>query len=240
MNKVITVNLNGNAYQLEETGYIALDEYLADAEAKLKNNPDLMDIIADLEQAIADKCNKHLTPGQNVITRSEIEQILNEMGRIEPDTGEGADDQTDSGAPKHLYRIREGAMIAGVCKGIAAYLNVDVTMVRLACGILAIASAGAVALAYFVAMIIIPPADTLEEHAEAYGLPFNAQELVDQAMKQYANFKKDAGEWWRKAGPGSADWKWFKRNIKDAHRETYRAARQARRTVRNASWSSYV
>jgi len=50
MNKVITVNLNGNAYQVEESGYNALDEYLADAEAKLKDNPDLVE--QDLQQLL--------------------------------------------------------------------------------------------------------------------------------------------------------------------------------------------
>jgi hypothetical protein len=40
MQKVITINLNGNAYQLDETGYEALRAYLDHAEAQLANNPD--------------------------------------------------------------------------------------------------------------------------------------------------------------------------------------------------------
>lgn len=32
---------------------------------------------------------------------------------------------------KRLYKVREGAMIAGVCQGIANYLNMDATVVRL-------------------------------------------------------------------------------------------------------------
>jgi len=78
-------------------------------------------------------------------------------------------------------------------------------------------------------MIIIPYAETSEERAEAYGLPFNAQELVDQARKHYANFKKDSEEWWRKSGPGGKDWKEWKRNMRQA-------AKQARRTARQARW----
>jgi phage shock protein PspC (stress-responsive transcriptional regulator) len=243
MNKVITVNLNGNAYQVEESGYAALDGYLADAEAKLKDNPDLREIMADLEQAIADKCNKHLTPAKTVINKSEIDQILNEMGPVDPHAAEGAEDPSEeprrdrprpeSASPKRLYRIREGSMIAGVCKGLAAYFNVDVTLVRLAFAICALASAGAFVLAYFAAMIVIPPADTFEEQAEAHGKPFNAQELVDQARKHYADFKKDTETWWRKTG--SPDWEKFKQNMpewkrkmKDMPWETHRAARQAR------------
>jgi len=244
MNKVITVNLNGNAYQLEEGGYIALEDYLADAEAQLKDNPDLTEIMADLEQAIADKCNKHLTPNKNVVRESEIEQVLTEMGRVEPDAGEAAGDQSqqrtgarsvDSGAPKRLYRIREGAMIAGVCKGLAAYLNIDVTLIRLALGLGAIASAGVLVLAYFMAAIIIPPASTFEERAEAHGQPFNAQELVGQAKEYYSTFKKGAENWWRQTG--SRDWIHFKRNVR---KETDSAYRQACRAVRNAHWSFYA
>ncbi|PYS27135.1 MAG: hypothetical protein DMG11_17405 [Acidobacteria bacterium] len=245
MNKVITVNLNGNAYQVEESGYNALDEYLADAEAKLKDNPDLVEIMADLEQAIADKCNQHLTPNKNVVTRSEIDQILMEMGRVDADAGKGseaesekeagAEDKTKAGtgAPRRLYLIHEGAMIAGVCKGLAVYFNIDVTLVRLAFVVLTIVSAGFFALVYMAAMIIIPYAETSEERAQAYGLPFNAQELVDQARKHYANFKKDSEEWWRKSGPGGKDWKEWKRSMRRAANQARRTARQ---TARQARW----
>jgi len=54
MNKVITVNLNGTAYQVEESGYNALEEYLSGAAARLRGNPDLTEIMSDLEQAIAE------------------------------------------------------------------------------------------------------------------------------------------------------------------------------------------
>ena len=40
MQKVITINLNGNAYQLDETGYEALRAYLDQAGARLAGNPD--------------------------------------------------------------------------------------------------------------------------------------------------------------------------------------------------------
>ena len=40
MQKVITINLNGNAYQLDERGYAALLAYLETAERQLADNPD--------------------------------------------------------------------------------------------------------------------------------------------------------------------------------------------------------
>ena len=81
MQKVISINLNGNAYQLDESGYDALHEYLAAAERALASNPDRMEIMADLEQAIADKCQKFLGPHKSIVTTAEVQQIVKEMGQ---------------------------------------------------------------------------------------------------------------------------------------------------------------
>ena len=55
---------------------------------------------------------------------------------------------------KRLYRIVEGKMIAGVCGGIAEYLNIDPTVVRLIWALLALGGAGI--LDYIIAALIIP------------------------------------------------------------------------------------
>ena len=56
---------------------------------------------------------------------------------------------------KKLYRIKNGAMIQGVCNGIAAYFDVDVSLVRLAAVIMACFS-GIGIVAYIAAMLILP------------------------------------------------------------------------------------
>ena len=56
---------------------------------------------------------------------------------------------------KKLYRIDEGKMIAGVCTGIAEYIGLDVTVVRLLWVLLSI-FAGCGILAYIIAIIIMP------------------------------------------------------------------------------------
>ena len=103
MQKVITINLNGNAYQLDESGYEALHQYLADASRALQSNPDRAEIVSDLEQAIADKCQRFLGPNKTVITAGEVEQIVREMGPIDAAAGGEApgaegDGKTPSGA----------------------------------------------------------------------------------------------------------------------------------------------
>jgi len=201
MQKVVTINLNGRAYNLEEPGYDALVAYLDRAGAQLADNPDRAEILADLEQAIAEKCDRLLAPHKTVVDAGEIQRILTEMGPVDAgkgdaagaDAGEaaaGGSSETKAGAAsKRLYQIREGAMISGVCAGIAAYLDIDVTLIRVAFVILAVVTRGVWLLVYGVLMFVIPYAETSEERAAASGRPFSAQELIDQAKRNYADFK---------------------------------------------------
>jgi phage shock protein PspC (stress-responsive transcriptional regulator) len=209
MNTVVIVNLNGNAFHIEEPGYVSLRAYLDGAGVQLKDNPDKGEIMADLEQAIADKCAHYLRPHKNVLTAAEIDSVIKEMGPVQSDgdaTRPAADVPPrpsqaggESTAPRRLYQIREGAMLSGVCTGFAAYLNVDVTVIRIAFVVLALLTAGLWIIAYLVMMLVIPFAHTDEEHAAAAGTPFNAQEVIDRAKKHYGQFKNDR-EWrqhWR-------------------------------------------
>src|SRR5271168_44852 len=125
MNTVIIINLNGNAFHLEEAGFASLRAYLERAQAQLKDNPDKIEIMADLEQAIADKCAHFLRSHKNVLSAAEIDEVLKEMGPVQSDsagTGAAASNAPNAeskagaaapSAPKRLYQIREGAIISG-------------------------------------------------------------------------------------------------------------------------------
>jgi phage shock protein PspC (stress-responsive transcriptional regulator) len=208
MQKVISINLNGNAYQLDEAGYELLREYLARAEAALETNPDRAEIIADLEQAIADKCQTVLGPHKSVVNTSEMGQIIAEMGPIDAAAGEEAsgdgarsagrkENARAAATPKRLYRIPDGAMIAGVCSGLAAYVAVDVTIIRVGFVLAAIFTKGVGIIPYIVMMFVVPEARTTEERAAAGGAPFNARAVIDRAKKQYAEGTREWRRQWR-------------------------------------------
>ena len=55
---------------------------------------------------------------------------------------------------KKLYRNTSNKMIAGVCSGVAEYVNIDPTVVRLIWALIGLSGAGI--LAYLVAALIIP------------------------------------------------------------------------------------
>lgn len=60
---------------------------------------------------------------------------------------------------KKLLRSKDNKVISGVCAGIAAYFNIDATVVRVIWAILALCSFGVAAIAYILCAIIIPVDD---------------------------------------------------------------------------------
>jgi phage shock protein PspC (stress-responsive transcriptional regulator) len=56
---------------------------------------------------------------------------------------------------KRLYRSRNDRMIAGVCAGLADYLDIDPTIVRLLF-VLGFVAGGATFWAYLVMMLVVP------------------------------------------------------------------------------------
>ncbi len=56
---------------------------------------------------------------------------------------------------KRLYRSKSDKMVSGVCGGLAAYFNIDPTIIRIIWAVLVLAY-GTGLLAYVIAAIIIP------------------------------------------------------------------------------------
>jgi hypothetical protein len=52
-------------------------------------------------------------------------------------------------------------------------------------------------LVYVVAMFLIPSAHTSAEWAAAHGVPFNAQEVIDRAKREYSRVADDVARDWR-------------------------------------------
>jgi phage shock protein PspC (stress-responsive transcriptional regulator) len=226
MRAVNTISLNGNAWQIESEGCEALAAYLKSAETRLTGDPDRDEILADLEQAIADKLAHRVGAHKNVVTAEEITLALQEMGPVETgaaaggaadadayaasntDPGRGAGPAAGTqgaqapgyvpnagGAVRHLFRIREGGMLGGVCNGLAAYLGVDLTPVRAIFALFSVFTGGIGVVVYLVMLAVVPVAVTAEQMAAAHGKPFNAEELIGRPQGTQAAFA--AGGHWR-------------------------------------------
>ncbi|MBL8122327.1 PspC domain-containing protein [Candidatus Saccharibacteria bacterium] len=192
MKKVVTINLNGRAYQVEEAGYDALQDYLARTEKTLSKNPDKTEIVADIEQAIAEKCDSVLTGGKNVVSSEQITSVLEKVGPVhetEADSTEEAESVSASAeTQRKLYRLPKDEKIAGVCAGLAAYFGTDVTVMRLIFVLLLFITQGFMILIYIALAIVMPEAKKPEEVALAYGRPGTAKQIVER-VKEVATDK---------------------------------------------------
>jgi phage shock protein PspC (stress-responsive transcriptional regulator) len=207
MNRVTIVNLAGRAWHVEEAGVSSLDAWLDVARVRLASDPDRDELMLDFERAIADRF-AHLAPSdRDVVTAAHVDEVLAALGTVEPahvdepdptpdrdaepdaatttrmePVAAGADDSSTGWRERPLYRLTgEDGMVAGVCSGLAAYLRVDVTVLRVVVVLLTVLTGGALIIGYIVMALIVPEAQSPEQRAEALGVGTTAQEMLARA-----------------------------------------------------------
>jgi phage shock protein PspC (stress-responsive transcriptional regulator) len=189
MQRVITVSLNHNPYTIEEDAHARLEQYLAESAATLASNPDRAEILADLEQAIADQCNRRLQPGHTVITLAELQPALNEIGRVaDPAASESAsrDATAETVARAGLEQVSEGAWISGVCNGLARSAGIDVTLTRVIALLLLFVTGGTMVVLYVALMLLMPYAPLQIDGPPLRKIPAKCREIVTSLRAKIA------------------------------------------------------
>ena len=166
MKTVIHVSLSGHSktFQFEEDAYKALQAYLERARARLKRDPDFEEVLRDLEQSIGEKLGQSLRGENRVISRREVDVVLDEVGAVNTGNGDAAAETAPLGRPRRLCRIEEGKWFFGVCQGLAAYAGIAVEWVRSIFVIVTVFTGGIPILIYLVLMFAIPVVQTHDEY----------------------------------------------------------------------------
>ena len=206
MNRIISANINGFVFQIDEIAYDRLKQYLESLRLRITEK----EVYDDIENRIAELFSHMLNSGTPAIFINQVEDVIAQVGSAEQlgDAMDNSDtegtDSTNGGAGtngaagkngneesrasgepnmygkdgKRLYRNEDDVVVYGVCSGIAAYFGWDPVFVRAVSGILAIASFGTVILVYIFLMIIIPAASTPAEKLQMRGEPVNFDNLA--------------------------------------------------------------
>jgi phage shock protein PspC (stress-responsive transcriptional regulator) len=172
MKAAISIELDGAKFALDERAYLALRSYLDRAAARLGFHPDRDDVIAGLERSIAAKLVQRAGGHPGTIDETAMAAALDDVGRVDGpglDDGDAEPAGRTRGGQRRLYRVRQGAQIAGVCAGLGAYAEIDPNIVRLLFVLGAVFSGGLVLVVYLVLMFVLPIAHTDAEIAEAHG-----------------------------------------------------------------------
>jgi len=171
MKTVIQVSLSGHpkTFQLEEDAYRALRDYLDRARARLSRDPDHEEVLRDLEQSIGEKLGKSLRGDDRVVSRKEVDVVLDEIGMVNAGNGDGAAETTATpfDRPRRLCRIDEGKWFFGVCNGLAAYSGISVEWVRSIFVIVTVFTGGIPILIYLVMAFALPNVQNLGEYTSS-------------------------------------------------------------------------
>ena len=197
MKKNISINISGIIFHIEEDGYEKLKGYLETIHRYFSSYDDSTEIIADIENRIAEIFLSKLKDGVQVITIEDVEALMATMGgikdfkEVEMDEEPEAEETYagDSGAhaafePKRLYRDEKKKILGGVLAGIAHYFSIDPLWTRLIFIILFFglwffpSVPVLLAIVYIILWIIIPGTYELEEEKKVKKMFRNPDDKV--------------------------------------------------------------
>ncbi|PWS30879.1 PspC domain-containing protein [Pedobacter paludis] len=183
MEKTIIINIGNTIIHIEESAYELLKAYLIEVKQHFANHADDLEIVTDIENRIAELLTEQLEEQKKqVVDSSNVNSVIGQMGRVQDfDSNEEQEEEPvihtayqHQYAEKKLYRDMDERVIAGVCAGIAHYVNTEAKWIRLAM-LLIVFLGGAGVLVYAILWVIMPKAKSRIEKMEMKGEPANLQ-----------------------------------------------------------------
>ena len=195
MKKVININFQGRVIPIEEAAYDLLKQYVESLRKFFANEEGRDEIINDIEGRIAELFGDSLKKGSTCITEEDVNNIIASMGRPEDfdeeenkvhtqlggeekkeaNTGAAAYEPVTEGRGR-LYRNDSEKILGGVCSGLAHYLKIDPTIVRL---VFALSSFGAgTGILIYILLWIILPSKPLATNVTSKRMYRNPEEKV--------------------------------------------------------------
>jgi phage shock protein PspC (stress-responsive transcriptional regulator) len=134
MKKVFNINLAGVVIAIEEPAYEQLNHYIKQLKSFFANEKDGDEIVQDMEARIAELFQEIIGKRASCITSSDVQQIqsdLNENSDTHTYTQSAYGPNSQHNTGKKLYTNQNDKIIGGVCGGIAQYINIDASIVRI-------------------------------------------------------------------------------------------------------------
>ena len=200
MNKTININLGGFFFHIDEIAYQKLRRYLESISKSLsEDSQGKNEIIADIEARISELLSEKITDTRQVVSESDIEDIIVIMGQPEDytDAEESYSDANYSYSRnketgKKLFRDGDDKFLGGVASGIAHYFNIDTIWVRLLFLIITVAGIGAGILVYIALWILLPEAKTTAEKLQMEGEAVNIDNIEKKIREEFTNVSESA------------------------------------------------
>src|ERR1017187_4997265 len=107
MNKTVNINLAGLVFNIEETAYQLLKDYLSAIKNHFKEEEGCEEIVADIEARLAELLKAKTHAGKQVLIEADINEAINTMGKPEDFTdGEDASSAQEQKSKQHKNKTR--------------------------------------------------------------------------------------------------------------------------------------
>lgn len=179
MKKIVNAGIGGRSFVLDEDAYQKLESYLNAFRAGL-TVVDAEEVMNDLEFRIAELFQSSLGSQMQVVNVAMVKSVISQLGMPDGASFDGGADAKAAEAPKvtkKLYRDTDNKAIAGVCSGLAAYFDVDLTLVRIIMLVLLLGASVGFWL-YVIFWIAAPKAETAAQKCEMRGWPVTAENMA--------------------------------------------------------------
>jgi len=198
MKKTLTVNLNNIVFHIDDDAYEMLQTYLSEIAEHFKSDEERKEIMNDIEARIAELFNEKLQRNKNVVNLSDVEEIIEVMGKPSQYAGEEEEPVTTPKTDKkqqksrRFYRDPENAILGGIAGGLAAYFNLDVTLIRIILVILVFLGVGFIIPIYIVVWFVAPAAITASQRLEMQGEDVTVENIKTEInnVKNYMESEK--------------------------------------------------
>lgn len=145
MKPIIEVSISGHPFYFDEDADTRLKQYLIVFKQKLTEDSGSDEVMRDIHARIAELIMSTQFSPEQVVKLSLIDDIITQLGLPDgskyeiPNWGsqstkssaQSSDMYSTSYTGKRLFRIKEGKTIAGVCKGLSEYFQINLTLIRL-------------------------------------------------------------------------------------------------------------
>lgn len=192
MNKIISINIKGQLFQIDEEAYQELNAYMERLKFHFRKEQGWQEIVDDFETRMFEMFRQE--PGINgFITKTHVAQVIGVLG----DPTQFDADATNDFAPipvqnqrKRLYRNPDDRWLGGLCSGLGYYFNVETLWLRLLFLILFFGF-GTGLLLYLILWILVPEAKTTQDKMEMRGESISIENIERNIREEFERIKKN-------------------------------------------------